>query len=51
METPNLHEQVVNRYDPDYLVDILGITSEELVEAFYERVTPDRFPELDQPGT
>lgn len=29
-----LRERLAERYDPDYLVDILGITSEELLDAF-----------------
>ena len=30
-------ERVAERYDPDYLVDILEIDSEELLEAFPEK--------------
>lgn len=29
-----LRERVGDRYDPDYLVDVLGITSDDLLEAF-----------------
>lgn len=29
-----LKERIAERYDPDYIVDVLDITSEELLEAF-----------------
>ena len=38
MDMTTLLERLAERYDPDYLVDILSITSEELLEAFEERV-------------
>lgn len=34
--------RVAERYDPDYLVDILGITSEELVDAFEDKLLEKR---------
>lgn len=38
MNLATLKERIAERYDPDYLVDILKITSEELLDAFEERV-------------
>ena len=44
-----LKERVAERYDPDYLVDILGISSEELLEAFEDRLREkrDEFSEVE----
>lgn len=33
-----LKERISERYDPDYLVDVLGITAEELLDAFEEKL-------------
>lgn len=33
-----LKERIAERYDPDYIVDVLGITSEELVEMFEDKL-------------
>lgn len=33
-----LKEQLLKYYDPDELVDVLGITSEELLDAFEDKV-------------
>ena len=45
-----LKERVAERYDPDYLVDILGICSEELLEAFEAKLVEkqDEFSEVDE---
>jgi len=37
-----LKERVADRYDPEYIVDLLSITSEELVEAFEDRLLANR---------
>jgi hypothetical protein len=37
-----LKQRVAERYDPDYLVDVLGITSEELLEAFESKLIEKR---------
>lgn len=37
-----LLERIANTYDPDYLVDVLGITSEELLERFQDKVMENR---------
>lgn len=42
MDIVTLKERIAERYDPDYLVDVLGITSEELVEAFEEKVLANK---------
>lgn len=44
-----LKERVADRYDPDYIVDVLGITSWELVEAFEDKLLNrcDDFPEVE----
>ncbi len=44
-----LKERIVGRYDPDYLVDVLGITSQELLDAFEDKLSEKReeFSELD----
>lgn len=33
-----LKERLIERYDPDYLVDVLGISTEDLLEAFEHKV-------------
>lgn len=33
-----LKERIAERYDPDYLVDVLDISSEELLEAFEDKL-------------
>jgi hypothetical protein len=38
LEVAVLKERVAERYDPDYLVDLLSITSEELLDAFEDRL-------------
>jgi hypothetical protein len=38
LEVAVLKERVAERYDPDYLVDVLNISSEELVDAFEDRL-------------
>ncbi len=44
-----LKERVAERYDPDYLVDVLGITSDELLDAFEHKLEQRReaFAEVD----
>lgn len=44
-----LKERLAELYDPDELVDVLGVTTEELLEAFEEIVWAKRrlFPEVD----
>lgn len=51
MTKEELRERILAQYDPDQLVDLLGLTSEELLDAFDERVTVDRFPELNLEGS
>lgn len=50
--SPAMTELVVSRHDPDELVDVLRITSEELLEAFpdHVRAAYDRgdLPELEE---
>jgi hypothetical protein len=50
MTKEELRERILAQYDPDQLVDLLGLTSEELLDAFDERVTAERFPELNLEG-
>lgn len=33
-----LKERIADRYDPEYLVDVLGITTEEILEAFEDKL-------------
>lgn len=33
-----LKERIADRYDPEYLVDVLGITTEEILDAFEEKL-------------
>ena len=33
-----LTERLIERYDPDYLVDVLKISTEDLIEAFEHKV-------------
>ena len=33
-----LKERVADRCDPDYVVDLLGITTEELLDAFEDKL-------------
>lgn len=44
-----LKERLAALYDPDELVDVLGVTTEELLEAFEDVVWAKRrlFPEVD----
>jgi hypothetical protein len=42
-----LKQRVAERYDPDYLVDVLDITSEELLEAFEDKLLERRY-EFDE---
>jgi hypothetical protein len=51
MTKEELRERILAQYDPDQLVDLLGLTSEELLDAFDERVTTHRFPELNLEDT
>ena len=37
MDDFEYHMETFLECDPDYICDVLGITSEELVEAFYDR--------------
>lgn len=38
LDLHTLFERLIERYDPDYLVDVLRISTEDLLEAFEERV-------------
>lgn len=38
LDLERLKERILERYDPDYLVDVLDITASELLEAFEERL-------------
>lgn len=51
MTKEQLRERILQQYDPDQLVDLLGLTSEELLDAFDDRVMAERFPELNLEGT
>lgn len=44
-----LKQRVAERYDPDYLVDILGISSEQLLDAFEDRLLEcrEQFDEVE----
>lgn len=44
-----LKERIAELYDPDELVDILGVSTEELLEAFEDLVWAKRhlFPEVE----
>ena len=44
-----LKQRVAERYDPDYLVDVLDISSEELLEAFELKLIEkqDEFSEVE----
>lgn len=44
-----LKERIAERYDPDYIVDVLGITSEEILDAFEARLleAADEFSEVE----
>ena len=44
-----LKERIAERYDPDYLVDILDISSEEILEAFEDKLREkrDEFSEVE----
>jgi hypothetical protein len=33
-----LKERIAERYDPDYVVDILGVSTAELLDAFEEKL-------------
>lgn len=43
-----LKERIMERYDPDYVVDVLGISTEDLLEAFEGKLVEkvDDFAEL-----
>lgn len=49
-----IKERIAERYDPDYLVDVLDITSEELLAAFPDKllvkIGEDEFLEVLNPG-
>lgn len=49
MDLQTLKERIAERYDPDYLVDLLEITSEELLDVFEARLIEKReeFSEVD----
>lgn len=42
-----LKEKMLERYDPDLLVEILEISAEELLEAFEDKLI-DRFTKLEE---
>ena len=44
-----LKEYIVKHYDPDEFVDILGISTEELVEAFEDLIILKRY-KFDEEG-
>lgn len=44
-----LKEYIVEHYDPDEFVDILGISTEELVEAFEDLIILKRY-KFDEEG-
>ncbi len=47
IELELLKRRIIDRYDPDYLVDVLGLTTEQLVTVFEDRLSVEQFPELD----
>lgn len=46
-----LKQRVIERYDPDYLVDVLGITARTLVDSFEDELLTafeeGEFPEFE----
>ena len=42
-------EQITDRYDPDLIVEVLEISTEELLDAFEEKLLlkQDKFKDLD----
>lgn len=44
-----LKARIAERYDPDYIVDVLGITSEQILDAFEARLleAADEFSEVE----
>lgn len=49
VDLETLKERIIGRYDPDYLVDILQLTVEEILDAFPERLVEmaGEFSELE----
>lgn len=47
IELELLKRRIIDRYDPDYLVDVLRISTEDLVEAFADRLPHTDFTELE----
>lgn len=47
IELELLQARIIDRYDPDYVVDVLRLTTAELVTAFADRLDLDDFSELD----
>jgi ribosome assembly protein YihI (activator of Der GTPase) len=44
---PELKQRLTNQLDPNELIEVLGISSEDLVEAFSDRIE-ERLEELTQ---
>ena len=50
--TPDeLAERVAERYDPDMIVEILGISSKQLIDAFFEEFIEKRDKFKDEEET
>lgn len=44
-----IKERIADRYDPDYVVDVLGVTTAELLDAFEDKLQEmiDEFSEVE----
>lgn len=47
MDLERLKERILERYDPDYLVDVLKLTSQDILDAFEDRLEGVDFSELE----
>ena len=47
MSRPTLHEWLIDGFDPDQLVDLLGISSADIIDAFPDKV--DEYLTCDGP--
>lgn len=42
IDLSTLKERVAERYDPEYLVDVLGLSSEDILDAFEDKLLERR---------
>ena len=42
----DLRERILDRYDPHELLDLMGISSTDLVDTFQDRVDPGDFSDI-----